>query len=334
MDAARKDELRLAAEVGDAEAQYKYGVELFYEGADETPGLLWLERAAAQKYPAAMLELVFIHLDEAGSGQHYAPRKGMEYLLAAVQAGYAPAMTRYARALEEGDGIEPNIPEALRWYTLAAEAGEGEAAYLAAEMLRCGREPFLTQQPERGMEFLRRAAQLGDAYAMLEYARCYEEGAGVGKDPGQARAWYLQAAEAGNSEACLHAGCMLLEGIGGAASPQQAVALLETAAADGHTEAAYYLAGCCMQGVGISPNPRRAQELMKLCAETQFFDAAEIQAQWQRGKRVPVTSLAERYGKTPLSTLLLRLAAVILISFLLFAAATAWNHAYVFDMLK
>lgn len=334
MDVALKDKLRLAAETGDAEAQYKYGFELFYDGADEAQGLLWLERAAEQKFPAAMLELVFIYLDEAGGGQHYTPGKGMEYLLAAVQTGYAPAMTRYARALEEGDGIEQNMPEALRWYTLAAEAGEGEAAYLAAEMLRCGREPFLTPQPERGMEFLRRAAQLGDAYAMLEYARCYEEGVGVGKDPGRARTWYLRAAEAGNSEACLYAGCMLLEGIGGAASPQQAVKLLETAAADGHTEAAYYLAGCCMQGLGISPNPRRALELMKLCAEAQFFDAAEILAQWQNGKRVPVTSLAARYGKTPLSTLLLRLALVILISFLLFAAATAWDFAYVFDILK
>lgn len=334
MDVAQKDELYLAAEAGDAESQYEYGLALFYEGADEAQGLLWLERAAAQKFPVAMLELVFIYLDEAGSGQHYAPRKGMEYLLAAVQSGYPPAMTRYARALEEGDGIEQNIPEALRWYTLAAEAGEGEAAYLAAEMLRFGREPFLAPQPERSMEFLHRSAQLGDAYAMLEYARCYDEGVGVGKDPGQARKWYLRAAEAGNSEACLHAGCMLLEGIGGAVSPQQAVELLETAAADGHTEAAYYLAGCCMQGVGISPNPRRAQELMKRCAEAQFFDAAEILAQWQSGKRVPVTTLAERYGKTPLSTLLLRLAAVILISFLLFAAAMAWNHAYVFDMLK
>ncbi len=53
-----------------------------------------------------------------------------------------------------------------------------------------------------------------------------------------------------------------------------------------------------------------------------------------RKDELRLAAVAERYGKTPLSTLLLRLAAVILISFLLFAAATAWNHAYVFDMLK
>lgn len=325
MDTARMEELRLAAEAGEASAQYEYGFELFYGADDEPGGLRWLKSAARQQLPEALLELVFIHLDEAGSGQYYAPEKGVEYLQQAVQLGYAPAMTRYARALEEGDGMEQNIPEALLWYTRAADAGEGEAAYLAADMLRFGREPYLTPRPERAMDFLRKAALLEDAPAMLEYARCYEEGKGVGKDLSAARSWYVRAAEQGNTEACLHAGGMLLEGIGGAADVPQAVALLEAAAADGHTEAAYYLADCCMQGHGTERNPRRALELMKRCADEQFFDAAEILSQWERGKRVRVTPLSVRYRKPSLWAVLGWTVLWLTVLLLIYIAVNAWE---------
>lgn len=330
METARKEEWLRAAEAGDASAQYEYGFELFYGAGDEPGGLRWLKESARQQFPAALLELVFIYLDESGSGQFYAPKKGVEYLLQAVELGYAPAITRYARALEEGDGVEQNIPEALNRYIVAAAQGEGEAAYLAADMLRFGREPYLAPQPERAMELLRKSAQLEDAQGMFEYARCHEEGSGVGKDLGEARKWYLRAAEQEHTEACLYAGGMLLEGIGGDADAPRAVALLETAAADNHVEAAYYLAGCCMEGTGTARNPRRALELMKRCADAQFFDAAEILSQWEQGNRVRVSPLSERYRKKSLWTVLGWTVLWITVLLLIFAAVNAWEHYYAF----
>jgi TPR repeat protein len=49
----------------------------------------------------------------------------------------------------------------------------------------------------KNAEHYRRAAEQGDATAQFNLGLCYDEGAGVGQDFGQALYWYTKAAEQG-----------------------------------------------------------------------------------------------------------------------------------------
>ncbi|NVO06059.1 MAG: sel1 repeat family protein [Rhodoferax sp.] len=71
-----------------------------------------------------------------GSGQHVQAAALYREL---AQGGDSTAQTRLAWAYEAGRGVEPDLLEAARRFELAAEAGNPEAQYALAVMLRTGR---------------------------------------------------------------------------------------------------------------------------------------------------------------------------------------------------
>lgn len=75
---------------------------------------------------------------------------------------------------ENGDGVEKNLEEAIKWYTKAADQGYAKAQYY-----------------------------LGKAY---------DEGKGVAKNDSEAMNWYLKAIKNNSPEAAYYYGEMLLDG--------------------------------------------------------------------------------------------------------------------------
>ncbi|MBP5168229.1 MAG: sel1 repeat family protein, partial [Oscillospiraceae bacterium] len=55
--------------------------------------------------------------------------------------------------------------------------------------------------PEKGLAYYRKAAELGNARSMMALGYAYLEGQGVEPDPGAALSWYEQAAVAGRADA-------------------------------------------------------------------------------------------------------------------------------------
>lgn len=99
----------------------------------------------------------------------------------------------------------------------------------------------------KAAEWLRKAADLGDARGQLQLGLAYEKGLGVKRSPEIAAEWFLKAAEQGESTAQFNLGVMLATNYGKgikSASPEQqeeAIKWLELAAEDDHPDAEEFL---------------------------------------------------------------------------------------------
>jgi TPR repeat protein len=93
-----------------------------------------------------------------------------------------------------GYGQKINYLEALEYYCLAADQGDGRGAYLAGEMLHSGK--LVTPDPKRALHFLSLAAQKGEVDAAMLLAKMYETGDGVTKDLNLAATYRAQAKSA------------------------------------------------------------------------------------------------------------------------------------------
>ena len=123
----------------------------------------------------------------------------MALLGQAAALGDVNAMTELAEGYHDGDGVDQNQAEALRWYRRAADAGSSAAMVLLGAMY------FLEDVPgasdEEAARWFQKAADKGNPAAMFNLATMYETGRGVPKNPGAALALFRKAAGLGNSEA-------------------------------------------------------------------------------------------------------------------------------------
>ncbi len=127
---------RVAADAGIAEAQQRLGHELVRHPRTFSEGLNWLKKAA---------------LEGVANGK----------AAAACDLG-----TIYARG---HGGIKPDLQEAARWYSIAAEEGNAAAQHVYGIMLLTG-EP-VTQDEKAGLFMLRRAASQDYLPAIADFIR-------------------------------------------------------------------------------------------------------------------------------------------------------------------
>jgi TPR repeat protein len=100
---------------------------------------------------------------------------------------------------EQGLLGAPDLPQAMRWYRLAAERGsvDGQVALATAYYLGRGLGRDLAQ----AAHWYREAAKGGDVGAQYLIASMYEHGDGVAQDLRLARYWYEAAARNGDEAA-------------------------------------------------------------------------------------------------------------------------------------
>ena len=106
----------------------------------------------------------------------------------------------------------PRPEDALRWYRIAAEAGQSEAQFLLALMLRQG--VGAPADAAEAAQWFARAAQLGHAGAQFELGVMYCTGEGVPRDLAAGARCYAAAAQSGHPEGMHIWGVMLLQGMG------------------------------------------------------------------------------------------------------------------------
>ena len=130
---------RIAAEGGDADAQYEHAVRMLASAADAAPGHLsqavdWLKKAAAQGHATASLRLSECLRNGTG-GTAPDPEGAALALFAAAKAGLADAQNEYGMALLRGTGgVAKDPARALLWFENAKAQGHRGAAFNA---LRC-----------------------------------------------------------------------------------------------------------------------------------------------------------------------------------------------------
>ena len=140
------EQLRQAAEQGDAEAQYKLGDmyqrEALPEATNQNPftalrlakeeAVKWTRKAAEQGHAGAQNNLG--HMYRSGWGVPEDNREAVKWFLKAAAQGYASAQTSLGSMYHLGEGVLEDYREAMKWFGKAANQGEVLAQYLLGTM--------------------------------------------------------------------------------------------------------------------------------------------------------------------------------------------------------
>ena len=114
---------------------------------------------------------------------------------------------------------------------------------------------------------LRTMGEAGDVASQMRLATAYDDGNGVGQDPGEAARWYRKAAENGNAEAQNILGNMYRAGRGLERNKETAVAWYRKAILQGNGRAMFNLATAYYNGDGVSINDPLAYAWFTLALE-------------------------------------------------------------------
>lgn len=128
-------ELRLAAEQGDAEAQYKL-VDSYNSGEgvvqDKGESVKWLRKAAEQGYVEAQYKLADCYYD--GEGVVQDREEAVKWYRKAAEQGHAAAQFSLGVCYRYGFGVSRDKKEAEKWLRKAAEQGDVAAKAMLIQL--------------------------------------------------------------------------------------------------------------------------------------------------------------------------------------------------------
>jgi FOG: TPR repeat, SEL1 subfamily len=190
---------KIAADRGDAKAQFSYGCFLLngegVEKDDAAAGDYW-RRSAAQGYAQSVNRLGICALHGI-CGEKKDPVKAAEFFMSAADAGLPDAMFNMCMLYDSGTGVERNAEKAYSYMKMAADRKLPAACALFG--MKMAFESASSQEDkEKGAEYILFAAQAGNHEGEMLYAMCCEKGIGVEKDLAEAAGWYRKAAKAGS----------------------------------------------------------------------------------------------------------------------------------------
>ena len=155
-------------------------------------------------------------------------------------------------------------PEALAAVALSATPTEAVpstdiASTEGASLFERATE-LLDRGDDRGVEALKRAAELGHPGAQLRLAGLYEDGgSGIDADPSESRSWARRAAEGGDPRAMHYYAMQLYQGVGGSQNQAAALGWLKRAAEAGRVDSQFNVARLYETGdTGVAKNPVEA----------------------------------------------------------------------------
>ena len=168
--------------------------------------------------------------------------KAMTLLLPLAEQGNAMAQNAIGQIHANGWGVEPNCPEAMKWYQSAAEQGLAEAQFHLANnySAECRNPQYaceLDSACEQAEKWNRLAAEQGLASAQAALGFSYRSGSGVAMDFEKALYWFEQAAVQRNGWAQSGLGMMLANGEGVSRNDVAAYAWLTLATQNGYRRA-------------------------------------------------------------------------------------------------
>ena len=170
---AALEQYRKAAKMGNADAQYAYGMAYLNHPQDAY---------AIENLP---LLAIIVPRDEAKA-------EGVKWLRKAAKQGHPEAQIELAKCYASGEGVKSDLNAAYKWGKKAAESGNARAMYEFYQL------PYL----HVGEEWLRKAAEKGYAEAQRTLGFKYHYGSkGYPLDPVEAVKWYTLAAAQGDREA-------------------------------------------------------------------------------------------------------------------------------------
>ncbi len=135
-------------------------------------------------------------------------KRGLELYREAAAEGDVRAMNRLgdvlhtlgAEAVKNNQNGQAYFAEAFQHFTKASDLGSLDALGNLGVLYLNG-EGVPSPDPKKAATLFEKGARAGNSFCMWLYARCVENGIGVGKNLLQAQGWYRKAAEAGDRRA-------------------------------------------------------------------------------------------------------------------------------------
>jgi TPR repeat protein len=122
---------------------------------------------------------------------------GIAELREKAEEGVAEAQLNLGYRYADGEGVEQDHVEAVKWYHLAAEQGYAGAQHNLGFCYQNGKG--VKQDHAEAAKWYRLAAEQGNAGAQHNLGNAYHAGLGVVKDNAEAVKWWRKAAEQGNA---------------------------------------------------------------------------------------------------------------------------------------
>lgn len=201
------DLLTRSAEAGLGAAETRLGDYFLFgvgpEGQDIAKAVGHYQAATERGDAAGMTTLALLY--QVARGVPRDPARMVELMTVAADKGYHFAQYRLAQTYLNGDGIPgradaalgiPDTTRAVRYYTMAADAGNLSAA-LELSSLYADPNSGLPDDPEEQVRLTRMVSQTGHPPAIAMMGVFYETGRGVEYDPAIAAGLYVRAMESG-----------------------------------------------------------------------------------------------------------------------------------------
>lgn len=262
---------RKAAEQGFDYAQFWLG-KCYYFGygvdIDYIEAVKWYRKAAEQGFDTAQWLLGDCYY--CGRGVDEDKVKAVKWYRKAAEQGNADAKTDLGWCYYCGDGVAENVEKAEELLLDAAT----EDSSLA--MLRLGHIYINDGNATRAIDWYKKAAEHGEAYADTCIGEIYRNGNGIEQNYEKAYGYFKKAANDGEKDAQNYLGLMFYRGEYVQENDEKAFTYFRQAAEQGHSSAQYNLGFCYYNELGTSKDNGSAKFWMKKAAEQGYEDAIEF----------------------------------------------------------
>eukprot|EP00729_Bicosta_minor_P032700 gene32700-biopygen10627 len=247
--------------------------------------LLQLEhdRSPGRHTPVAQYNLGTVYRDGEGVEQDHV--EAVKWFRKAAEAGDAAAQFNLGVMYRDGEGVEQDHVEAVKWYRKAAEAADADAQCNLGNMYENGEG--VAQDHVEAAKWYRKAAEAGDADAQCNLGNMYENGEGVAQDHVEAATWYRKSAEAGFAMAQYSLGIAYRDGEGVEQDHVEAFKWFRKAADAGDADAQCHLGSMYINGQGVEQDFAGALKWLQLAAVQGNENALEGLDHMQQGNLIP-----------------------------------------------
>jgi TPR repeat protein len=253
------DELRVKAEQGDANSQFKlarcYADNEGFSEVEIAANLrsVWI---AKNLYVESNHEVNFFRKK----------LEAAEWYRKAAEQGHAKAQFHLGEWLENIDQTE-----AVEWYRKAGLQGNAEAQFALG---RCYyRGSGVTKDYAEALKWARKAAEQGHAEAQRIVGDFYAHGLSVPKNLKEAFKWYHKAADLESARAQSILGNFYEYGLANAIDKKEAVKWYQKSANQGYAHAQFCLGVCYINGEGVLKDQAEALKWFRKAADQEHADA-------------------------------------------------------------
>lgn len=157
-----------------------------------------------------------------------------------------------------------NYNAALRWFRRAADLGNADAMMGMSWIYGNGRG--VPQDDAEALRWLKISAEHGNAVAMWLVGADYQNGKVVPQDYAEAMRWYKKSADIGNADAMGRIGSLYADGLGVPQDYVEAMRWNKKSADLGNTTAMFVIATFYLSGNGVPKDEAQARAWMKRAA--------------------------------------------------------------------